>query len=247
MNKLIAIDAGHTLLASGRRTPPLRNGKHKGRQVKEAEFNFALSYKLKEELERCGFRTLLVAEDEKSGKKHGKEGTLRRRVNKANRAHADIYISLHYNANRGYWWNGGGIDTFYYKTSKLGKKLAKLVQNEVSAAAKKYKVKNRGVKKCKFYVTKYTDMPAILVEHGFMDSTIDAYLMLNEQYQRDLAIAEAKAICKYFKVKYVPAPKKCAKKELYRVQIGSYSDKHNAEKLAEELAKKGYTPFITKG
>lgn len=61
-----------------------------------------------------------------------------------------------------------------------------------------------------------------------------------------------KAICKYFGVTYkAPAAEKptndknSSKKETYyRVVVGSYKDKENANDMVNELKKKGYDPFI---
>lgn len=46
-------------------------------------------------------------------------------------------------------------------------------------------------------------------------------------------------VCEYTGIKYVPETNR-----LYRVQVGAFSNKKNAEKLAEELKKKGYNNFI---
>ncbi|OAT82459.1 hypothetical protein A6P54_07860 [Bacillus sp. MKU004] len=55
---LIALDDGHGLGTSGKRTPYIPSI---GRQIRENEFNEKVTLYLKGELERCGFRTLLTA------------------------------------------------------------------------------------------------------------------------------------------------------------------------------------------
>ena len=84
---LIAIDAGHGMDTLGKRTPPFADGTI----MKENEFNEATAQYLSEALKRNGFAVVLVAPE--------KEDTpLKTRVQRANDAKADAYISIHANA-----------------------------------------------------------------------------------------------------------------------------------------------------
>ncbi len=80
-------------------------------------------------------------------------------------------------------------------------KLANLVLTEMAKGTPQV---NRGLKVSSFYVLKYTHMPAILTECGYMDNKREAMLMLDPDFQREMAIEHAKAICKYLSVKYIP-------------------------------------------
>ena len=82
-------------------------------------------------------------------------------------------------------------------------------------------------------------MPAVLLELGFMDSATDVPVILTEQY----ADSCAKAICEVI-VKRAGLKKKAEPKKLYRVQVGAFSVKKNAESLANELKAKGYSAVI---
>jgi N-acetylmuramoyl-L-alanine amidase len=110
------------------------------------------------------------------------------------------------------------------------------------------------------YVIKYTTgIPAVLVECGFMDNLREARLLDSEAYRKECALELAKGVCEAYGVKYVPyvapkpvapkpAPKPVAKptpsKEVYRVQVGAFGDRKNAEALVSKLKKDGYDAVI---
>jgi len=196
MSYLIALDDGHGMNTPGKRTPVVPKY---GRFIHENEFNRAVVKFLDEELRRCGFRTLLVAPTDA-------DTPLATRVNLANSKKADAYISIHYNAFDGKFDGPGkdpeGIEVFYYKGSAKGKKLADSIYKYLKQGTPQ---KLRGVKEGTFYVLRYTNMVSILSENGFMDNEREAILMLNVDFQKEVAMEHARGICDYFGVKYVPA------------------------------------------
>lgn len=99
--------------------------------------------------------------------------SLRKRVNKANSAAVDIFVSIHFNK----FLNGSqttntsmGCEVFAISNASAG--IAQPVLNKIV----KLGFKNRGVKSANFYVIKNTAMPAILIEVCFLDSTADMSL-----------------------------------------------------------------------
>lgn len=75
---------------------------------------------------------------------------------------------------------------------------------------------------------------AFLIEHGFHTNPKDIDFLLNEGNLRQLAQAEAKVIAEYLGVS----------DKLYRVQIGAFRSRENAEKYAEKIRKDGYNAFV---
>jgi N-acetylmuramoyl-L-alanine amidase len=146
---------------------------------------------LEVELKRCGFRTLMVAPGDA-------DTPLGTRTALANKNKANAYISCHYNAG-----GGEGVETYSYPGSASGKKLATLVHKYVRTGTKQ---KDRGVKTANFQVLRETNMPACLVEYGFMDdpNRTEAKRMIDSAFQKECAVETAKGICEYFEVKYVP-------------------------------------------
>lgn len=229
----IAIDNGHGYNTSGKRTPKMPDGK----VIREWEFNHPTAKKLEAAVKRCGMKPVMVSDTRE-------DTPLATRTSTANDAKADLFVSIHYNAFDGKWGNHGGIETYYYPTSNNGKRLAELVQSKLVNATG---LRDRGAKSAKFYVLRKTIMPGILCECGFMDNLQEARLMLDASYQTKVAEAICRGICHYLGIKYVP--QNTSKSDdlqggIYRVQVGAFKDKNNANRLMKDLKSKGYDAFI---
>lgn len=212
---LIALDDGHGINTAGKRTPPLPedlyiDGKlvrKKGEVIKENEFNEAVVKYLELALKRCGFDVLLVAPTDA-------DTPLSTRVQRANSAKADAYISKHYNAIGDKWQTRtkGLVTIIHENSSKTTKALAKNVHEELWKLYKDDGSRDFGVRTDKdvsgfsLYVLSNTKMPAILTESGFMDNIEDAKKMLNPKFQIKTAEATCKGICKTFNVEYIQQP-----------------------------------------
>ena len=129
--------------------------------------------------------------DDKTGKI---DVPLKTRTDKANNWGADIYISFHHNALAGKWGDHTGTETYYYQGSKKGQELAKLVQG---AIVKAYGLRSRGLKTNNLHITRETNMPAVLIEGGFMDSTIDIVKLRDDKVLENAGRYVAQAVAKY--------------------------------------------------
>jgi len=191
LNILIAIDDGHGMTTPGKRTPFFPNST---RFMHENEFNKIVAQYLKENLERCGFKTLMVAPGDD-------DVPLKTRTDRANHANAAIYISIHANALNGIWGRQQGISTHHFPKSVSGRKLAETIHKYMIQGTQQ---KNRGIKEDNFHVLRETNMPAVLVECAFMDNLREAGLLLTDEFRRECADEMCKGICEYFGVKYIP-------------------------------------------
>lgn len=164
-------------------------------------------------------------------------------ANLANKADADFFLSVHINATP----SGTGFETFIH-TNASSKAVA--FQNVIHPEIYKQlgKVKDRGKKRANYAVLRLTKMPAILTENLFIDNQNDNKLLKQDDFIDKIALGHVNGLVKAFGLKQKPKPvepKKDEKKTIYRVQIGAYSDRKNAEALVEELKKKGYAPIIS--
>jgi len=100
---------------------------------------------------------------------------LKQRVDLANAAAADYMVSIHFNASGG---SGYGSEVYYFSGSDVGYILASNVQAELVSLG----YFNRGVKTAGFYVIRNSNMPAILIECSFIDSTIDMAMYNAEDF-----------------------------------------------------------------
>ena len=192
----ICLDAGHGLYTAGKRTPAFSDGS----TIKEAEQNYPIMFKLGQYLKLNGFDVVYTNSDIKY------DMSLKERVDVSNKANADLFISLHKDAITGKWQTtASGIGAYIYKTGGNAEKVAKLIQTKL---IKDTGSKDRGIKTDNFYVIKYTNAPAVLLELGFMDYMEEAKQMKDSVWHDRYAKAIANGICEYYNVKFIDADDK---------------------------------------
>ncbi|MCX7781899.1 MAG: N-acetylmuramoyl-L-alanine amidase [Negativicutes bacterium] len=103
----------------------------------------------------------------------------------ANEIKADLFISIHCNAAASA--EAYGVETYHYPNSAEGRRLAGCIQREL--AALNY-TRDRGVKENgNLAVLRLTDMPAALVECGFITSEHDRAVLVTDEGQQRIAQA----------------------------------------------------------
>lgn len=228
----IGIDAGHGINTPGKRTP---DGE------REWSFNDKVADAFIAEISKYeGSEVKRV--DDPTGKT---DVPLSTRTNGVNAWKADIHVSIHFNANTGKWGTWTGVETYIYPNSASGMKLAQAIHPSM---VKAMGLRDRGIKSANFHMVRETKMPAILLELGYMDSSIDIKKLRDDNVLKNAGIELAKAVAAYAGLKKKPepkpAPKPVAKKGLYKVQVGAFSQRGNADRLLKELEAKGFKGFI---
>lgn len=201
--------------------------------VKEKDYTLDIGKRVNEGLRKQGIK---VSET------RDKDITLSNteRVNKVKNSKAKYCLSHHINA-------GGGTG-FEVLVSKYNDgKLANLILQELS----KLGLKNRGIKKRAlksgqdyYFMHRLTgNITTLIIEYCFIDNKVDRDFLLVEKNRQAMADAVVRAVCKHEGIPYID---KIAANtgNLYKVQVGVFSGKENADKLAKELKAKGYNPFI---
>ena len=246
MTVKIVIDAGHGYNTPGKRTP---DG-----SMREWEFNAATAEHVKRLLSKYEGVQVLFTHDP-TGKV---DVSLKARTDKANRWGADAFVSIHANAHGSgtEWTNAHGIETYIHpNASATSKALAQKIQGAMIRFTGR---KDRGVRTANFQVLRETKMPAVLVECGFMTNKEEAKLLKDEGYRARCASAIVEALVAQFKLKpkQAPAatkpttttkpttPTKPTGNTLFKVQVGAFANRDNAERLKKELESKGYEVII---
>lgn len=221
----IVIDYGHGGSDSG----AVANG------VYEKNINKLVGERVKYHLERHGQTVILTRHNDEYVSLDG-------RVNIINRNNCDIGISLHCNsfsdaAAQGveiYTWGNGSRELLLAK-----KVFDNIIQGNLYT-------KNRGMKQEQFRVLS-PQIPICLLEMGFISNLQDKNLIMSNI--ENFAIAIAKGMLGFYNIafKNESSNNTPIKDLLYRVQVGAYKDKANAEKLVNELKQKGYSAIIKEG
>lgn len=211
----ICLDPGHN--SYGADTGAQGNG------LREQDLTLDIAKRLKPLLEYNGFSVVMTREGDLVSDNSSVVASLQSRINVAENAHANLFISIHINAG-----GGTGQEVLIYGAGGQAKKCADIVLPYLVQAGQWY---NRGVKVQNIMVLRETTMPAILTENGFIDTTQDAQKLADSDFRQQLAIAHCKGICAYFDIIYkeqsqptpspVPAPVPTPIEEKYVVPVGN--------------------------
>ena len=231
MNLLI-LDAGHAKSTKGK-----NNAKE---NFYEWEFNNDMQYKIKSRCEELGIKVFLTNPnpDKVSDISLTTRSALANDFWLRNSKPKSMFISLHANAFSSE--SARGTETYIAKNaSSTSKNFAKVLNDEVLKVMKQLdsNAKDRGVKCKDWTVIQKASMPSVLLEYAFYSNLDDLKILKNNR--SELVEATVKSICQYFGVEY--------KKEitintnkLYKVCIGAYKDKDNANKILKEAKSKGF-------
>ncbi len=116
--------------------------------------------------------------------------SLEDRPGMANRIGRSIFVSIHFNYVS--YSGPAGTETFYYNAE--GQKLAAQIQGLVASGLG---TPNRGVKFGRFKVLRSCNMPAALVEGGFISTNKDRARVLDPRYRQRLAELIGDGILRY--------------------------------------------------
>lgn len=178
--KLIVIDAGH-----GDEDPGSSIS-----NVDEKDLNLQIALKLKSALEEEGYEVMMTRSDDTYL-------TLTERAEFANEVEADLFISIHQNS---YIDDStvGGIEVYYNESTKTesDEVLAQFIQTELVETTG---ARDRGIRAYdELVVTRKTEMPACLVELGYMTNKSELSLLQSDAYQYKLVTGMVNGINQFF-------------------------------------------------
>ena len=189
--KVVLLDPGH-----GGADVGAVNG-----SVYEKSLAMAFADKTKTHLENLGYQVHLTREGDKSclSVYSSASADLKCRVDMVSTTKADILVSIHMNSVG----IAGVIGTETYYGSNSGqpsesKALATAIHKEYQPVMGS---SDRGVKDGNLYVLRNSNVPATLLEIGFMSDMRDLDKLTNSTYQNNISSAIAKGIDNYFKSK----------------------------------------------
>ena len=182
--KIIVIDAGH-----GGWDPGMVSGK-----VEEKDINLCIAAKLQVFLEQ-GDATVIITRLDDSDLAKNKSGDMQVRRLIANTSNADIFVSIHQNSYHSA--SVKGFQAFYFNESDNSKKLANSIQDSLKEFVNPGN--KLGAKANKnYYVLKQTEMPAVLVECGFLTNYNERNMLTSDEYQEKIAWGIYLGIVNYF-------------------------------------------------
>lgn len=195
---------------------------------KEKDLNLQIALACKDYLVKHGVEV-------KMSRTKDENDTLSDEIKECNAFSPDLAVDIHCNAG-----GGSGAEVFHHYGGGTGKTLATNILDEVIKIGQN----SRGVKTRKntagrdyYGFIREITAPAVIVECAFLDNATDVEILSTEGKRKSMGQAIAKGILKTLCVEIQGD-------RLYRVQVGAYSNKTNAEAMLNKLKASGFTGYI---
>ncbi len=181
---IVILDAGH-------------GGKDEGTKVRnlmEKQLTLRTAYIAKGQLETLGYRVIMT-------RARDIFLPLGTRVKLANRRDPAILVSIHYNSAASP--AAKGIEVYYYGKGAVTRRDASktLATTILTHMTKESQAISRGTKQGNFQVIRETNIPAVLVEAGFVTNSEERALIATEGYLLKLGKGIASGVDKYVRSK----------------------------------------------
>jgi N-acetylmuramoyl-L-alanine amidase len=187
--KTIVVDPGHGGKDPGAPGPS---------NTYEKNINLAIALALNEVLKTAGAEVVLTrSSDACPAGVYTQAADLEARVNIANQTNADLFVSIHNNAALDSQLQGTSV--YVSGDNSLPAESLQLAYKLQAALTTALSTNNLGVRKANFYVIKYTNMPAALIETAFISNPYEEARLQNPVFRKNVAAAIFQGIYNYYK------------------------------------------------
>lgn len=223
MAKKVFLGVGH----GGKDPGAVANG------FEEADLNLQIALACQKELVRHGVTVGISRTKDENDE-------LTEEIKECNAFNPDLCVDIHNNAG-----GGDGAEAFCEVKGGVSKTLADNILAEIvkigqNSRGRKTKVNSSG--KDWFGWIRQTNAPAVLVECAFVDNKNDIKIIDTLAEQQKMGVAIAKGILKTLGIAYKEPTQATTK--IYKVQVGAYSVKANAEAMQKKLKAAGFDAII---
>ncbi len=200
--------------------------------TKEKDLNLSIARACKDLLVKHGITV-------KMSRSKDENDTLSEEIKECNAFSPDLAVDIHNNAG-----GGDGAEVFHHHGGGKGKTLAENILSEivkVGQNSRGAKVRKNSQGKDYYGFIREVSAPSVIVECAFVDNATDLKILATESDRQKVGQAIAKGILKTLGVGI-----QIEKPSLYRVQVGAYLLKDNAEAMHRKLKAIGFDAFIVK-
>ena len=198
--------------------------------VKEKDLNLSIALACRDELKRHGVEVRMSRTKDEND-------PLGEEIKECNAFSPDLAVDIHCNAGK-----GDGAEVFHHHGGGKGKTLAENILAEIvkiGQNSRGAKVRKNSQGKDYYGFIRETSCPAVIVECAFVDNASDLKILATESDRQKVGRAIAKGILKSLGVEIQG-------ERLYRVQVGAYLLKSNAEDMQKKIKAVGFDAFIVK-
>lgn len=200
--------------------------------VKEKDLNLSIALACRNELVRHGVSV-------KMSRTKDENDPLSEEIKECNAYGPDLAVSIHNNAG-----GGDGAEVFHHHGGGKGKTLAENILAEivkVGQNSRGAKIRKNSNGKDYYGFIRETSAPAVIVECAFVDNASDLKILASESHKKVMGEAIAKGILRTLGVEIQGEGGK-----IYRVQVGAYAIRANAEDMQKKIKAVGFDAFIVK-
>lgn len=204
---------------------------------KEKDLNLAIALACNDELVKHGVTTMMSrAKDEND--------TLNEECRECNAFRPDLAVDIHNNAG-----GGDGAEALHHHGGGKGKTLAENILAEVVKTGQNSrgcKTRKNSAGKDYYGFIRLTNAPAVIVECAFVDNKKDIQIIDTAAEQKAMGIAIAKGILKTLGIEHkTPVVESTpVSNKIYRVQVGAFKNKSNADNTLKAVKAAGFTDAI---
>ncbi len=173
--------------------------------IKESDLNLEIATKLAKLLEESGIEVLMTRNDKNNIADSDKQSSIREikvsdignRIKIANESGAEFLISIHMNkftSAKYYGWQ-----TFYASGSDKGKQIAEKIQAAICENIPEIENKRTALSISGIKLVDKTEIPAVIVECGFLSNPDETKRLQTEEYQNKMAEGILNGIMNYLK------------------------------------------------
>ena len=198
--------------------------------VKEKDLNLSIALACRDELKRHGVEVKLSRSKDEND-------PLIEEIKECNAFSPDLAVDIHNNAG-----GGDGAEVFYHYGGGKSKTLAENILNEivkVGQNSRGAKVRKNSQGKDYYGFIRETSAPAVIVECAFIDNASDLKILASESLKKSMGEAIAKGVLKTLGVE-IQGEKR------YKVQVGCYLYRENAEDMQKKIKAVGFDAFIVR-
>lgn len=199
--------------------------------TKEKDLNLSIALACRDMLVRHGVSVKL-------SRTKDEDDTLSEEIRECNAYSPDLAVDIHNNAG-----GGDGAEAFYHYGGGASKTLAENVLSEIVKTGQNSrgaKIRKNSYGKDYYGFIRETSCPAVIVECAFVDNATDLDILASEGKREKMGQAIAKGVLKTLGIEL-----QAETGTIYRVQVGAYKVKANAEAMLKKIKEAGFDAFIT--
>jgi N-acetylmuramoyl-L-alanine amidase len=198
--------------------------------TKEKDLNLSIALACRDVLERHGVAVNM-------SRTKDEDDNISEEIRECNAYSPDLAVDIHNNAG-----GGDGAEVFHSYLGGIGKTLAENILAEIvkiGQNSRGAKIRKNSQGNDYYGFIRSTTCPAVIVECAFVDNSADLEILASEGKRQKMGEVIAKGILKTLGIEF-----QAETGTIYRVQVGAYKVRDNAEAMLKKIKAAGFDAFI---